>query len=126
MPGQGQLVRRDYTTEERTALADGAVALGLDEAALLSLIGEQTCDVYLNDVAYWRNIPLNVWAYTIGGYQVLKKWLSYREQKLLGRALKTEEVREVTGMVRRITALLLLGPRLDANYRAVVAATWAL
>ncbi len=36
-----------------------------------------------------------VWDYTIGGYQVIKKWLSYREHKLLGRPLTTDEAREV-------------------------------
>ena len=50
------------------------------------MLGEPLCDVYLNEVAYWSNIPLRVWEYTIGGYQVIKKWLSYREKKLLGRA----------------------------------------
>ena len=73
-------------------------------------------DVYLNDVAYWHNLPSAVWEYTIGGYQVIKKWLSYREQSVLGRALKTEEVREVTYMARRIAALIALQPQLDANY----------
>jgi hypothetical protein len=28
----------------------------------------------------WRNIPTKVWGYHIGGYQVIKKWLSYREK----------------------------------------------
>lgn len=69
-------------------------------------------------------MPANVWAYTIGGYQVIKRWLSYREHALIGRALKVEEVREVSGIVRRIAALLLLGPRLDASYRAVTADTY--
>ena len=27
-----------------------------------------------------------MWNYTIGGYQVLKKWLSYREARILKRA----------------------------------------
>ena len=119
MPGQGQSTRRDYTTDERTALMQGATAHGLDETSLLARLGEQTCDIYLNAHAYWRNIPTNVWGYSIGGYQVLKKWLSYRERPLLGRALTLEEVREVTSIVRRIAALLLLGPQLDANYRVV-------
>ena len=44
-------------------------------------------DVYLNDNAYWRDVPTEVWEYRLGGYQVLKKWLSYRESKVLGRAL---------------------------------------
>jgi len=56
---------------------------------------------------------------TIGGYQVIKKWLSYREHALLGRALTTDEAREVTHMARRIAAIVLLYPALDANYLAV-------
>ena len=67
--------------------------------------------------------PLNVWAYTLGGYQVLKKWLSYREKALLGRGLTLDEVSYVTDMARRLAALLLLQPALDANYRAVKAST---
>jgi hypothetical protein len=57
-------------------------------------LGQTTCDIYLNDVAFWKNIPANVWNYTIGGYQVIKKWLSYREHELLKRGLTTEEARE--------------------------------
>jgi hypothetical protein len=39
-----------------------------------------------------------VWEYTIGGYQVIKKWLSYCEEKLLGRGLTIAEVQEVSEM----------------------------
>ena len=67
-------------------------------------------------------MPARVWAYTLGGYQVMKKWLSYRERALLGRGLKVVETKEVRDMARRIAALLLLRPQLDANYRAVKAA----
>ncbi len=63
--------------------------------------------------------PARVWATTIGGYQVMKKWLSYREHALLGRALAPEEARTLTGTARRLTALALLEPALDANYNAV-------
>ena len=88
------------------------------------MLGERTCDVYLNEFAYWSNIPLRVWEYTIGGYQVMKKWLSYREEKLLGRPLTKEEVRYVQEMARRIAAILLLEPALDANYQNVKAHTF--
>jgi len=80
-------------------------------------------DVYLNESACWKDIPAPVWDYTIGGYQVIKKWLSYREFDLLGRALTPDEAREVTHMARRIAALILLQPELDGNYQAVKAAT---
>jgi hypothetical protein len=48
---------------------------------------------------------------------VIKKWLSYREKALLGRSLMVDEVRDVTAMARRIAAILLLAPALDASYR---------
>jgi hypothetical protein len=65
-----------------------------------------------------------VWEYTLGGYQVNKKWLSYRERPLLGRSLTVEEARYVGEMARRIAAIVLLGPALDENYRAVKASTF--
>ena len=40
-------------------------------------------------------MPARVWSYTLGGYQVVKKWLSYREKALLGRGLTGEEATEV-------------------------------
>jgi hypothetical protein len=107
------------TAAERVAVEQGAWELGLTPELAFAHLGEQTCDVYLNSNAYWRNVPLKVWEYTIGGYQVIKKWLSYRERELLGRALTVDEVREVTNMARRIAAILLLEPQLDANYQAV-------
>ena len=86
---------------------------------------QRSLDVYINATAYWQNVPQPVWDFTIGGYQVMKKWLSYREQRVLGRALSMAEIMEVTAMARRLAALVQLQPALDANYKAVAAATWA-
>ena len=77
----------------------------------VSTLGDTTFDVYLNGRAYWRNVPSAVWGYKLGGYQVLKKWLSYREQPVLGRALKPEEVQHFTDTARRIGAVLVLTGR---------------
>ncbi len=74
-----------------------------------------------NAAAWWTDVPTKVWDYTLGGYQVIKKWLSYREQSVLGRALKPDEVAYVSEMIRRIAAILLMGPALDANYAAAKA-----
>ena len=97
MPGQGRIVERGCTADERTALADAVPTLG-----------NTTFDVYLNDRAYWLNVPEAVWNYQLGGYQVLKKWLSYRESKVLGRSLLPEEVQHFTNTTRRIAAILQL------------------
>ncbi|MGH9771331.1 MAG: type ISP restriction/modification enzyme [Candidatus Acidiferrales bacterium] len=107
MPGKGRLIERDTTAEERGIL-----------------LGDRTCDVYLNGAAYWKNIPIRVWEYTIGGYQVIKKWLSYREEKLLGRPMTKDEVRWVQEMAQRIAAILLLEPALDENYLTVKVHTY--
>ena len=124
MPGKGKLIERDYSPEEREAIEEGAGSIGLSIEEILVHLGERTCDVYLNDVAYWKNIPARIWDYTIGGYQVIKKWLSYREHKLLGRPLTTDEAREIMNIARRIASILLLEPSLDANYQAIKSATY--
>ena len=95
MPGQGRGEERPYTAEEQAALGDA-----------MAILGDTTFDIYLNGRAYWRNVPANVWSYKLGGYQVLKKWLSYRESKVLGRRLTPEEVQHFTDTARRIGAIL--------------------
>ena len=116
MPGPGKLVRRDYTAAEMTALTSGT---GLTEALVRDHLGADVIDIFLNDVAYWSGVPAKVWEFELGGYQVLKKWLSYRERDLLGRDLTTEEARQVTAMIRRAASVLLMAGVLDDNYRAV-------
>ena len=97
MPGQGRVVERDYTADERAALGDTTAVLG-----------QTTFDIYLNGNAYWRNVPAAVWRYKLGGYQVLKKWLSYRERAVLGRALLPEEVGYFAEVVRRSGGILMV------------------
>ncbi len=64
-------------------------------------------DVYLNDRAYWKDVPLEEWEYRLGGYQVLKKWLSYRESKVLGRSSQVSEVAWFSEVARRVAGILL-------------------
>jgi len=107
------------------ALREGLSHLGLTYDQLTACLGGACYDVYLSDRAFWRCVPARVWTYIIGGYQVMKKWLSYRERGLLGRDLTADEARYVTEMARRIAAILLLEPALDANYERVKADTYA-
>ncbi|HLA64032.1 MAG TPA: type ISP restriction/modification enzyme [Rhodothermales bacterium] len=101
MPGKGKLFPRPLP------------------AAVPPALGPSALDVYLNDDTLWRTVPDRVWAYTLGGYPVLKKWLSYRTEVVLGRPLRLEEVEEFARIARRIAAILLLESELDAGYAAI-------
>ena len=98
MPGQGRVVEREYTAAEQEALG-GAVGV----------LGDVAFDVHLNANAHWSNVPATVWNYKLGGYQVLKKWLSYRESKVLNRPLTVEEAQHFAEIARRVAAVLLVG-----------------
>lgn len=120
MPRRGKVPERDWTPAELDRLAALAAAQGLTRDEALTLLGPRCVDVYLNDASFWAAVPVNVWEYTLGGYQVLKKWLSYREGPLLGRPLHEDEARYFAQVVRRIAAILLLGPALDASYASIL------
>jgi len=125
MPGKGRVESRPYTEAECAAIKQVAESHGLTHDKALEQLGRVTCDIYLNERAFWRNVPSGVWEYYIGGYQVVKKWLSYRERGILGRPLKPDEVIYFTKMARRIAAILLLQPELDANYKRVKESTYS-
>ena len=110
MPGQGRIVERDYTADERATLV-GATGRS-------PLHGHTTFDIYLNGNAYWHNVPAAVWRYKLGGYQVLKKWLSYRERPVLGRALLPEEVLYFAEVARRIAAMVVITDTLAVSDHA--------
>ncbi|MCX7383612.1 MAG: N-6 DNA methylase [Alphaproteobacteria bacterium] len=109
MPGRGHVEPRPYTPAEAATAAHAAT------------LGATTTDVFLNRSTFWRNIPDSVWDCRIGGYQVLKKWLSYRDASIIDRPLSPDEVAHIQNTARRLTAILLLGPALDTSYRACAA-----
>ena len=76
MPGRGKLVSRERTAKELSDLAQGLAALGIPQDEGLKCLGNTVVDVYLNDLCAWTNVPEKVWELYIGGYQVMKKWLS--------------------------------------------------
>ena len=101
MPGKGKAIARQYTTAEMSVISP----------EMRKLLGTTTYDIYLNDRAYWQNIPARVW--------------EYREEKLLGRGLTIAEVQEVSEMTRRITAIILLESDLDDNYQNIKTAVYS-
>lgn len=114
MPGKGNCLKRPFDPEENKKI----------DASQRMLLGKETCDIYLNDIVFIKNVPAEVWNYYIGGYQVIKKWLSYREKGLLGRGLTMDEVLYVSEMTRRVAAIALLINDLDQNYLMIKESTY--
>ena len=108
MPGAGQVRRRSRTDNELRTVRDPEI----------ELLGSSVVDVYLNTTTCWRGVPESVWNFKIGGFQVLRKWLSYREHAILGRPLTYVEARQFRSIVRRLTELVIMAPELDSNYRS--------
>lgn len=95
---------------------------GLEEAPLdawgSSVWGDQTGDLYINDDAFFANVPEAVWTYQLGGYPVLKKWLGYRQaDRRDDKPLTDDERKWFRQIVQRIAALLALGGELDTLYQ---------
>lgn len=119
LPSHGKLSIREYTSDERRLVETTARTMGVHAGAAYALLGETTRDIYLNERVYLQNVPAKVWDFTVGGYQVLKKWLSYRERDIVGRSLTFEEVDDFCRIIRRIVRLRLLGFHLNRNYTIV-------
>ncbi len=64
--------------------------------------------VHINKNQYFSPIEKNVWEYRIGGYQVLKKWLSDRK----GRNLSYEEIKTYLKIVKAIEKTLRIQEKL--------------
>ncbi|MGH7288501.1 MAG: type ISP restriction/modification enzyme [Myxococcota bacterium] len=77
----------------------------------------RTGDLYLSDTTFFANVPERVWAFELGGYAVLRKWLGYRQAKDRdGKPLSTSEAQHFRSMIQRLAALLALQPQLDGAY----------
>jgi hypothetical protein len=80
--------------------------------------GERTGDLYINENAFFSNVPEEVWTYQLGGYPVLKKWLGYRQaDRRNDAALTDDERRWFRQTIQRLAALLALAPELDSLYQ---------
>jgi len=68
--------------------------------------------VYVNKTQYFEPVPLEVWEYQIGGYQVLAKWLKDRQE----RQLTLEEIKTYCRVVTAIQRTIALQEEIDALY----------
>lgn len=72
-------------------------------------IGADGGTVLWNEDSGWTGVRREVWEYSVGGFSVLAKWLSYR----IGAELTGQDLDEFTAVARRIAALVQSGPELD-------------
>lgn len=108
-----RVAMRPYAPDEMAALREHAAASGVGLDELLLLVGAETCDVYLNEKAYWKNVPRAVWQ-----EGSLRAWLRDRCAGSLERPLNREEVMHFAAAARRIASLMLLQPALERNAEA--------
>lgn len=119
-PGTPRLSQRAPDETESASL----VSLGLPpETPVLDLPLHRAADGTL--VSWWSGVPRPVWETVIGGYPVLKKWLSYRDERVLGRPMHAKEAAQAESIVRRLVLLWSLAAQLDENYARCVADAYA-
>jgi len=68
--------------------------------------------VYINKTQYFEPVPLELWEYQIGGYQVLAKWLKDRRD----RVLSLDEIKTYCRVVTAIQRTIALQEEIDALY----------
>ena len=108
--GKGRWIPRAFKSGEHLATEFGDVW------------GERTGDLFVNDHAFFANVPEQVWHYQLGGYPVLKKWLGYRQaDRRDGKPLTDDERKWIRQVIQRVAALLALGPLLNALYQDATA-----
>jgi hypothetical protein len=68
--------------------------------------------VYINETQYFAPLPLELWEYQVGGYQVLNKWLKDRR----GRQLCLEEIKTYCRTATAVRHTIALQEEVDALY----------
>ncbi len=71
--------------------------------------------VHINENQYFAPVPVELWEYQIGGYQVLEKWLKDRRE----RTLTLEEVKTYCRIVTAIRKTIEVQEEIDALYSLV-------
>lgn len=68
--------------------------------------------VWINEAQGFADIPADVWAFTIGGYRVIDKYLKSRK----GRTLSLDEIENVEKVANILAFTILRMERIDAAY----------
>ncbi|MEW6376430.1 MAG: type ISP restriction/modification enzyme [Thermodesulfobacteriota bacterium] len=69
--------------------------------------------IYINKDQYFEGIPIEVWEYRIGAYQVMEKYLKDRK----GRKLSLDEINHYMKVAKAIRLTIILQEKIDEVYR---------
>jgi predicted helicase len=75
---------------------------------------EQEHAVYINATQAFAPVPVDVWNFQIGGYQVIDKYLKSRK----GRTLTLDEIQNVENVVNVLAFTISQMQKIDDAYRA--------
>ncbi|MBI5217499.1 MAG: N-6 DNA methylase [Bacteroidia bacterium] len=76
---------------------------------------EKMQQVYINPNQYFQVVPIAVWQYRIGGYQVCEKWLKDRKD----RTLSLEDVKHYCRILTAVSRTIEIQKQIDAVYEQV-------
>lgn len=116
MPRRGSVVERPFTGAERDVIENAARELGTSNRAVQIVIQGGTLDIIINGAAQFSNVPHVAWGYKLGGFLVLKKWLSYRDYSVTMEDLARPEVTQFQEVACRLSCIALLSEQLNHNY----------
>ncbi len=68
--------------------------------------------VYINEDRYFESVPLKVWEYQIGGYQVCDKWLKDRK----GKTMSLEDIKQYCWIVTALKKTMDIQEKIDVIY----------
>ena len=68
--------------------------------------------VYINEDRYFESVPLKIWEYQVGGYQVCDKWLKDRKEK----TMSLEDVKQYCWIVTALKKTMDIQEKIDAIY----------
>lgn len=76
---------------------------------------DRNCRIYINKDQYFEGVPVQVWKYMIGGYQVCEKWLKDRK----GRTLTHGDILHYLKVVTAIAETIKIQEEIDTLYPLV-------
>ncbi len=76
------------------------------------LFNGESLRVYINKSCYFEGVPLEIWEYPIGGYQVCDKWLKDRK----GRVLHLDEIKQYCQMVTALKKTIEVQKEVDTLF----------